>query len=188
MSLFIVSDGSWDVAVSSFLILFLWHKYPVCPSLLYQMGHGDVAVSSRLCHCIKWQMNSLLSWWKVTKIAMPSTSHTRKRLRKTRAELAGLVPNESTPLWAHQPPQDLGPLPSHRSTDIDRVEVHPLPTKPLGLIPIVINGISIERAIRSYRTFGSNGIQYCWKYSSPTTRLKAKRRKSGVPTGVIHVY
>ena len=28
----------------------------------------------------------------------------------------------------------------------------------------------------------------CWKYSSPTTRLKAKRRKSGVPTGVIHVY
>lgn len=91
---------------------------------------------------------------------MPSTSHTRKRLRKTRAELAGLVPNESTPLWAHQPPQDLGPLPSHRSTDIDRVEVHPLPTRPLGLIPIVINGISIERAIRSYRTFGSNGIQY----------------------------
>ena len=28
----------------------------------------------------------------------------------------------------------------------------------------------------------------CWKYSSPTTRLKAKRRQSGVPTGVIHVY
>ena len=27
----------------------------------------------------------------------------------------------------------------------------------------------------------------CWKYSS-TTRLKAKRRKSGVPTGVIHIY
>ena len=31
--------------------------------------------------------------------------------------------------------------------------------------------------------------EVCWKYSSPTTRLKAKGRKRGVPTGIIpHVY
>ena len=70
------------------------------------------------------------------------------------------MPNEDIPSWAHQPSQDLGPLPDPKSSKIYQPEVHPLPSAPRFLAPIVINGVLVERVVRSYRTIGRKGIQY----------------------------